>query len=115
MFPKPPTGDGRIGTRFIRCYNAAMDKPFQFSLRRMLCAVACFCFSAALFSYLLHDKFNNLAAPIILITLAFAGAGGRGGIHRWPPDSRCIDRRDDWVCVLCFVRARANCRIAFSP
>jgi hypothetical protein len=30
----------------MRCYNAAMSKPFQFSLRQMLVAVGLLCFAA---------------------------------------------------------------------
>ena len=33
----------------MRCYDAAMSKPFQFSLRRMFGAVALFCLSMGLF------------------------------------------------------------------
>jgi len=34
------------GSFFMRWYNAAMRKPFQFSIRRMLCAATLFCAGA---------------------------------------------------------------------
>jgi hypothetical protein len=38
----------------MRCYNAAMSKPFQFSMHRMLVVVSLFCTAAFLISWWLR-------------------------------------------------------------
>jgi hypothetical protein len=38
----------------MRCYNAAMSKPFQFSMRRMFVLTTIFCIELGLFSALVN-------------------------------------------------------------
>jgi hypothetical protein len=70
-----PTRD----TPLAGCYNAAMSKPFQFSMRRMFGAVGCFCVAACLFSYLLREKLSDIVVVVSLIMLGFAGIGAAVG------------------------------------
>jgi hypothetical protein len=41
---------------FMRCYNAAMKKPFQFSMRRMFVLTTIFCIELGLFSALVNGS-----------------------------------------------------------
>jgi hypothetical protein len=67
----------------MRCYNAAMPKPFQFSLRRTLLATVWFCVTAWLAtkawwfaSHELNDPMFGLYAALgILTAIASFGIG----------------------------------------
>jgi hypothetical protein len=60
-------------------YNAVMSKPFQFSMRRMICAVGLFCVAACLFSYLFREKPRDVVSVVSLIVSGCAGIGAAVG------------------------------------
>jgi hypothetical protein len=66
----------------MRCYNAAMGKPFQFSMRRIFLATWWLSVSAAAFCALaknINDPFGGRQGGIVLFCIAmssgFAGIG----------------------------------------
>jgi hypothetical protein len=62
----------------MRCYNAAMRKPFQFSMRRMFVAVSLACIGAFLFSIALRRGTDERLALAIVCTSGAVVGGGVG-------------------------------------
>jgi hypothetical protein len=58
----------------MRCYNAAMSKPFQFSMGRMLLGVALFFIAAALFLGSQHAWLYDIRFPCVAFSALFLGA-----------------------------------------
>ncbi len=59
----------------MRCCNAAMSKPFQFSMLRLFVAVSLACVAAFLFSIALRRGINEaLALMIVCASGVVAGA-----------------------------------------
>jgi hypothetical protein len=74
----------------VECYNAAMSKPFQFSMRRMFAAATLFCIAAMLWTLYVKMHKSNLSrwheclvALLYLGSFSIAGAGV-GTITRTP-------------------------------
>ena len=59
------------------CYNAAMSKPWQFSMRRMLAAMTLFCVAAYVLSFQPDMSSAKAAAAslILVFSIAFASVG----------------------------------------
>jgi hypothetical protein len=59
----------------MRCYNAAMKKPFQFSMRRMFAAATLFCVAAMLWALYLKMHDSNLSRlHECLVALLYLGS-----------------------------------------
>jgi hypothetical protein len=68
----------------MRWYNAAMSKPFQFSIRRMLFAIASLCVAAFLLEMPFRFGIDGYAAIFLWISAgAVAGAGTASLFHKW--------------------------------
>jgi hypothetical protein len=72
----------------MRCYNAAMGKPFQFSMRRMLIAVSFWCAGLGMFKWLNWITRAYVVHPVLGFAIVFAAGafvgGGIGVIIRRP-------------------------------
>jgi hypothetical protein len=67
----------------VRCYNAAMSKPFQFSMQRLFVAVTLACVGAFLFSIAIRRGTDEtLALAIVCASGAVVGAGAGQLFHR---------------------------------
>jgi hypothetical protein len=69
------------GGFFMRCYNAAMGKRFQFSMRRMMVAVALSCISVRLF-YIYH---RNPEETVLAYFGFCAAVGATAGVFARHP------------------------------
>jgi hypothetical protein len=67
----------------MRCYNAAVSKPFQFSMQRLFVAVTLACIGAFLFAIALRRGTDErLALAIVCVSGAIVGAGAGQLFHR---------------------------------
>jgi hypothetical protein len=67
----------------MRCYNAEMSKPFQFSMLRMMVAIALFCCSAWLFaSPFRYGVRRGLDVAFLFILAGSFGGGAIGTLFR---------------------------------
>jgi hypothetical protein len=66
----------------MRCYNAAMNSRFQFSMARLFVAVTMFCLAAFLFSVALRPGINETLALLIVAIAGVAMSVGIGSLFR---------------------------------